>query len=163
MQTYVTYVTYLTSLGPGRTIPDVTRHYPTTTEARNQFRAMLDSAREGRVVTVRRDNERYAVLDAARLVAKLMQARPARAVVVAEGGGWSALLPGLPVHGEGASFDGAIVDLIQALREYAEDWNDHLLNAPNHRDNWDVAEIAELASDEQLKVWLLEPAALSST
>lgn len=28
---------------------------------------------------------------------------------------------------------------------------------PNHKDNWDLAQIAELASDEQLKTWLLEP------
>lgn len=138
------------------------RHYPTTTEARSQFRALLDHAKAGRVVTVQRDSERFSVVDTARLLARLMQARPAQAVVLAEGGGWAAMLPGLPVHGEGDSFEEAIVDLIQALREYAEDWNDHLLNAPNHRDNWDVAEIAELASDEQLRIWLLEPAALLS-
>src|SRR5882757_1553106 len=137
-----------------------TRHYPTTTQARSEFRALLDDAQAGRVVTVAREKERYAVVDTVRLLAKLMQARPAQAVVVAEGGGWAAMLPGLPVHGEGDSFDEAITDLIQALREYAQDWNDRLLNAPNHRDNWDLAEIAELASDEQLLVWLLEPTAL---
>ncbi len=140
----------------------MTRHYPTTTEARSQFRALLDDAQAGRVVTVQRESERFAVVDTARLLATLMQARPAQAVVIAEGGGWAAMLPGLPVHGEGDNFDEAIVDLIRALREYAEDWNDHLLNAPNHRDNWDVAEIAELSSDEQLIFWLLGPAALQS-
>lgn len=140
----------------------MTRHYSTTTEARGQFRALLDDAQAGRVVTVQRDSERFAVVDTARLLLRLMQARPALAVVVAEGGGWAAMLPGLPVHGEGASFEEAIVDVIQALREYAEDWNDHLLSTPNHRDNWDVAEIVELASDEELRVWLLEPAALVS-
>ncbi|MGQ0464191.1 MAG: prevent-host-death protein [Sporichthyaceae bacterium] len=139
----------------------MTRHYATTTEARTQFRALLDGALAGRTVTVRREQERYAVVDVARLLTKLMQARPARALVVREGGGWAAMLQDLPVHGEGDTFDEAIDDLIDALREYAEDWNDHLLDAPNHRDNWDVAEIAELATDEQLKVWLLEPAASS--
>jgi len=50
---------------------------------------------------VSRKSERYAVVDAARLLNMLMEVRPARAVVVAEGGGWAALLPGLPVHGDG--------------------------------------------------------------
>lgn len=138
----------------------MTRHYATTTEARTQFRALLDGAQAGRVMTVQRENERYAVLDTTRLLAKLMQARPARAVVLAEGGGWAAMLPGLPIHGEGSTFAEAIDDLIAALGEYAVDWNDHLLNAPNHGDNWDVAEIAELATEEQLRAWLLEPTAL---
>lgn len=141
----------------------MTRHYPTTTQARTEFRALLDDAQAGRVVTVSREKERFAVVDTTRLLAKLMQARPARAAVVAEGGGWAAMLPGLPIHGEGDTFDEAITDLVQALREYAEDWNDRLLHAPNHRGNWDVAEIAELADDEQLRTWLLEPPALPGT
>jgi predicted RNase H-like HicB family nuclease len=146
-------------------VPDhhgvVTRHYPTTTQARSEFKALLDAALAGRVVTVTRETERYTVVDTGRLLVKLMQARPARAVVVAEGGGWVALLPDLPIHGEGDSFDEAIDDLMVALREYAEDWNERLYSAPNHRDHWDVAEIAELAGDEQLKAWLVEPASLS--
>src|ERR1700753_2028617 len=101
----------------------MTRHYPTTTQAREQFRAILDGAQVGQVITIARESERYAVVDAARLLTKLMQVRSARAVVVAEGGGWAALLPEFGVHGEGDSFDEAIADLICALREYAEDWN----------------------------------------
>lgn len=135
----------------------MTRHYPTTTQARDNFRAILDGALAGQVITVARETERYAVVDSARLLGKLMQVRPAKAVVVAEGGGWVALLPELGIHGEGADFDEAIADLICALREYAEDWNDRLLEAPNHRDNWDVVQITELSTDEQLRSWLLEP------
>lgn len=133
-----------------------TRHFGSYTETRANLRLVLDSAHAGRVTTVRRDDERFAVVDAARLVTTLMQLRPARAVVVAEGGGWSAFLPGLPTHGEGGAFDEAIEDLLEALREYAEGWNARLLNAPNHRDNWDVVEIVELATDDQLKAWVLE-------
>jgi len=92
-----------------------------------------------------------------------MRLRPANVVVVAEGGGWSAVAPGLPVHGDGdgdgdgdgATFEEAIGDLLEALRDYAYDWNARLLDAPNHRDNWDVVEIAQLASEEQLRAWLL--------
>jgi hypothetical protein len=135
----------------------MTRHYPTTTQARDNLRAILDGAQAGQVITVARESERYAVIDTTRLLAKLMQIRRANAVVVPEGGGWAALLPQSGIHGEGENFDEAIADLICALREYAEDWNDRLLQAPNHRDNWDLVEIIELATDEQLRSWLLEP------
>lgn len=61
---------------------------------------------------------------------------PSRAKVVAEAGGWSVFIPGLPLAADGGTLDDAIADMIEALREYAEDWQDRLLNAPNHRDNW---------------------------
>jgi hypothetical protein len=41
-----------------------------------------------------------------------------------------------------------------ALREYAEDWQDRLLHAPNHRDNWALVQLITLSSDEQLREWL---------
>ncbi|MBJ7308405.1 MAG: prevent-host-death protein, partial [Acidimicrobiia bacterium] len=81
--------------------------------------------------------------------------RPAGAVVTAEAGGWSAFLPGLPISGEGEDLDAAIDDLIDALRDYAADWNDRLHVAPNHQDNWAVAALVELSTDEQLRSWLL--------
>jgi len=130
-------------------------HFASYTEARTHLRSVLDSARAGRVTTVQRDEERFAVVDAGRLVTTLMRLRPANAVVVAEGGGWSAVAPGLPVHGDGPTFDEAMDDLLEGLRDYADDWNARLLDAPNHRNNWDVVEIVQLASDDQLRAWLL--------
>jgi len=132
-----------------------TRHFASFTDARRQLRLVLDSAHSGRVTTVHRDTQRFAVVDAAQLAARFMRLRPSGAVVVAVGGGWAALLPGLPVAGDGATFDQAIDDLIDTLREYAQDWNDRLLDAPNHRDNWDVVEIVELASDDELRAWIM--------
>ena len=136
---------------PARTV----RHFGTFTKTRKELRHVLDSAHAGRVTTVQRDDEQFVVLDAARLTEHLMRLRPASAAVLAEGGGWTAVLPGLPVHGDGASLDEALDDLVAALREYAEDWNDRLQSAPNHRGNFDVALIAELATDDQLKNWVL--------
>lgn len=135
-------------------------HYGSFTAARNNLRSVLDDAHAGRVTTVQRDSERFAVVDAGQLVTTLMRLRPAGATVLAEGGGWSAFLPGLPVHGDGATFDDAIEDFLDALREYADDWNARLLNAPNHREHWPVVELVQLASDDQLRGWLLaaEPA-----
>ena len=81
--------------------------------------------------------------------------------LVAEGGGWAAFLPGLPVHGDGPTFEEAVEDLLEALREYADDWNARLLDAPNHREHWAVVELTQLASDDELRAWLLaaEPTA----
>jgi hypothetical protein len=106
---------------------------------------------------VDRDRERFAVVDAAVLRAQLAMLRPARAVVAAEGGGWSAFLPGVPVSGEGDDLDAALGDLIEALREYASDWNDRLLDAPNHRHHWALVIVIELSSDSELRDWLLAP------
>ncbi len=56
---------------------------------------------------------------------------------------------------DGASFDEAVSELIDALREYAEDWQSHLLNAPNHRDNWGLVQLINCSDDEQLRVAVL--------
>ena len=61
-----------------------------------------------------------------------------------------------PAHRGGRrTFDEAIDDLVQAAREYAEDWNDHLLLAPNHRGNWGLVQLVELSTVEQLRNWVL--------
>lgn len=133
-----------------------TRHFGSYTVARTNLRDLLDTAHTGRVTTVDRERERFAVVDADVLRAQLAALRPSGAVVAAEGGGWSAFLPGLPVSGEGDDLDGALEDLIEALREYAADWNERLLDAPNHRGNWALVVLTELSDDAQLKGWLLQ-------
>jgi hypothetical protein len=132
-----------------------TRHFGSFTAARTNLRDLLDTAHSGRVTTVDRDRERFAVVDADLLRTNLAALRPSGAVVVAEGAGWSAFLPGLPIAGTGVDLDEAIADLIDAMREYAADWNDRLLDAPNHRDNWSLVALTELSSDGQLKHWLI--------
>lgn len=94
------------------------------------------------------------MLDAGRLRHFLASAVPSRAQVVAEAGGWSVFIPGLPVAADGATFDVAIVEMVQALREYAHDWQDRLLDAPNHRDNWGLLKLICLSDDDQLRGWL---------
>ncbi len=131
------------------------RHFDSFTEARSKLRSVLDAAHEGVVTTVVRDKERFVVLTADARSAELRRLLPADAVVVAEGGGWAAFLPGVPVHGDAESFDGAIDDLIDALREYAEDWNERLHAAPNHAGHRSLVELVELSDDDQLREWLI--------
>lgn len=130
-------------------------HYDSYTDARAHLKDLLDAAEQGRVATVRRDSATTAVVDVKRLRHFLASIIPSRAQVVPEAGGWSVFIPGLPVAADGASFDEAITEMVDALREYAEDWQDRLLNAPNHRDNWGLVQLISFSDDEQLRDWLV--------
>lgn len=135
------------------------RHFPSYSEARQRFRQVLDAARSGVVTSLEREGEIYVVVPAKRQRESLAALRPSNAQVAAEGGGWAVILPGLPLHGDGETFDDAIDDAIEALREYAEDWNDRLRLAPNHHQNRPVVELVELSTNAELRQWLLGQAA----
>jgi predicted RNase H-like HicB family nuclease len=130
-------------------------HYDSYTEARNKLKNLLDAAESGQVATVRRDAVTAVVLDAERLRHFLASVVPSRAQAVQEAGGWSVFIPGLPVAADGGTFEEAITEMAGALREYAEDWQEHLLQAPNHRGNWGLVQLISLSSDEQLREWLV--------
>ncbi len=130
-------------------------HYESYTEARTHLKDLLDAASDGRVATVRRDTGRAAVVDVERLRHYLSLVCSAKAQAVAESGGWSIFIPGLPVAADGGSFDEAISEMVDALREYAEDWQDHLRVAPNHQDNWGLVQLIALSDDQQLADWLV--------
>ena len=132
-------------------------HYDSYTEARTHLKELLDAAEQGRPATVRRDASTAMVVDANRLRRLLFDIYPSRAQVVAEAEGWSVFIPGLPVAADGASFDEAVTEMIDALREYADDWQDHLYNVPNHSDNWGLVHLIALSSDDQLRQWLTGP------
>lgn len=129
-------------------------HYDTVTEARKHFSDLIDAAESGRPATVRRNVRRAAIVDADRLRLLLSSLTPSRAQAVAEGGGWSVVLPGLPIAADGDTFDEALDETVTALREYAEDWSSRLRHAPNHQHNWGLVQIVDLSTDEQLKEWL---------
>jgi predicted RNase H-like HicB family nuclease len=129
--------------------------YRSAREAREHFKDILDAADDGRPATVTRDARRVAAVDADRLVHFLTRIRPSGAEAVAENDGWSIFIPGLPVAADGNTLDEAVAEMIEALRDYAEEWADHLRLAPNHADNWGLVQIVALSSDEQLRDWLL--------
>lgn len=132
-----------------------TIHYDSYTEARAHLKDLLDAAERGHVATVRREAAKTAVVDVERLRSSLASQSAYRAQVVAEADGWSVFMPGLPIAADGATFDGAIAEMILALREYAEDWQERLLDAPNHRDNWGLVQLISLSDDDQLRDWLV--------
>lgn len=124
-------------------------------EAREHFKDLLDAADEGRPATVTRDTRRVAAVDADRLVHFLTRLHPSGARAQADGAGWSIHLPGTPVAADGATVEEAVEEMIDALRDYAEAWTERLRLAPNHTDNWGLVQIITLASDDQLRNWLL--------
>lgn len=132
-------------------------HYDSYSEARTHFKDLLDAAERGRLATVRRDTSTSAVVDVGRLRQFLAAVIPSRAQAVPEAGGWSVFVPGLPISADGATFDEAVVEMIDALREYAHDWQDRLLDAPNHRDHWGLVQMISLSDDDELRAWLLGP------
>jgi prevent-host-death family protein len=129
-------------------------HSDTYSHARAHLKELLDAAEDGRPATVNRDSTVTAVVDANRLRHALSLLVPARAEVVKENDGWSVMLPGLPIAADGNTFDEAMDDMVDALREYADDWADHLLHTPNHRDNWGLVQLITLSSDALLRAWL---------
>lgn len=152
-QLTLTYLTYLTYLDQTDRVHGV--HYESYTDARSHLKDLLDAAERGLVATVRRDDVTTAVVDVARLRHFLTSLIPSHAEVVPEAGGWSVFIPGLPVAADGGTFDEAIIEMVDALREYAEDWQDHLLDAPNHRENWGLVQLISLSDDDQLRDWLV--------
>jgi hypothetical protein len=80
-----------------------------------------------------------------------------RAQVIQEHGGWSVFIPGLRIAADGPTFDDALTEMIDAVREYVRDWQDHLLSAVNHRDNWGLVQLIDLSSDDELREWLAGP------
>jgi hypothetical protein len=105
-------------------------HLTSYSEARAHFKDLLDTAMQGRPATVRFNADRAAIVDAERLRAFLTVLHPSRAHVVAEAGGRFMFIPGVPIAAGGAAFAEAIVEMVDALREYAADWADHLAEAP---------------------------------
>jgi len=75
--------------------------------------------------------------------------------VVHEEGAWVITIPGRPIAAEAASHEGALNELVDALREYAADWNDHLHSAPSHRDDRGLVQLISYSADEQLRDWLV--------
>ena len=127
--------------------------FDSVAEARAHLKDLLDAAAGGHPAALRRDRERFAVVDAVRL-RHVLAGLSRRAEVVAEAGGWSVFIPGTPVAADGATLDEAITETVDALREYAADWVDHLSRVPNHAENWGLVQLVVLSTDEEIADWL---------
>jgi len=99
-------------------------------------------------------DEGHVDVDVERLRRYLSSVCPSKAEVVAEADGWSIFFPGLPVAADGSTFDEAVSEMVDALREYVEDWQERLRLAPDHQGNWGLVQLIVLSDDDQLTEWL---------
>ena len=131
-----------------------TTHYPSVSAARDNIKLILDAAERGQVVSVERNAHRSAIVDAARLQAFFSTTVAPNAEIRQEDAAWVITMPGRPIAAEASSYEGALTEIIDALREYAADWNERLLTAPNHQHNWGLVQLIAYSTDEQLLAWL---------
>lgn len=128
--------------------------YPSYSRAREHLKDVLDAAADGRTVTIARDGELAVVVPLERLRSYFFRTVSPRVRVLSEGGRVIALMEDRPFVSEGADVDAALADLVLSLREYAEDWEDRLKNAPNHANAWALVQLVKLSDDPQLRDWL---------
>ena len=129
-------------------------HFATLSDARSHMSDLTDAAMSGRPVSYTRDGRQIAAVDADRLRDALAKLHPAHAEVFQEDGAVGIAISELGLAVEGATFADAVNEMVIALREYATDWTDHLLTAPNHANNWGLVQIIALATDEDLASWV---------
>ena len=125
------------------------------TQARDSLKAILDFSERGGLSTIRRpDRATAAVVNGESLRRYLELTVAANVQVVNEDGAWAVFMPGQPIAAEATELGEALADFVDALRDYAEEWEDHLHAAPNHRENWAMVQLIDLSTDEQLTAWL---------
>ena len=127
--------------------------YRTYSQARDNLKAILDTAESGRLATISRDGATSAMVSAERLRTYLAVTVTPNVQAAHEDGAWALFIPGLPIGVEATEFDDALTDLVDALRDYADDWVDHLYLAPNHTDNWGIVNLILLSDDDALRHW----------
>lgn len=116
-------------------------------EARDHFKAFLETAERGEIAVVLRDSHlvllRRDVLES--VIAASAPLVVKSAVTDDQFAFW---LDGVPVHAVGADLDEAEAEFLDALVDYAELWFDELQLAPNHAPNRNLAlRVAMYAGD----------------
>ena len=128
--------------------------YDRFTEARNHLKELLDAAEEGRPAAVIRQDRSTVLVDRTRFVRYLMALNAGRVELVPDGDAWLAVLADSPISAEGDDAADAIDELIDAMREYAEDWSARLRLALNHEQNWGLVQLVDHSSDDELRAWI---------
>ncbi len=155
--TYLKYTAYLRIMNTMSTTTheSVSGRVYGFTQARESLKAILDSSERGGLSTISRpDRAPAAVVNGENLRRFLSSSVAPNVQVVNEDGAWAVFMPGQPFAAEATDLAEALADFVDALRDYAEDWEDHLHGAPNHRENWALVQLVGLSTDEQLTAWL---------
>lgn len=124
-------------------------------DARANLEELLDAALQGRTVVVQRRSDASALVDRARFLSSLQVFNADRVQVIPDDDRWVAAVDHAPLAGEGETADEAVDDLIDALRDYSDDWADRLWHAPNHDANWALVQLVDLSDDQELHGWIM--------
>lgn len=161
---YILYLTYIGCITHGCSMTTIHEHRIFgVSEARTSLKTILDTSDRGGLSVVKRGDSSASVVNTDRFRSFLVANMPAKVQVVNEDGAWAMFIPGLPLAAEGTTLEDAILDMIDALREYAEDWEDHLRTAPNHEGNWALVQIIDASNDDELTEWLTGSQQLSGS
>jgi antitoxin of RelE/RelB toxin-antitoxin system len=121
-------------------------------DARSHLKDMYDSAQAGVPAVVRRSADpAVAVVKVESLKRALRALCPVDVEVRFGEGSVSVWLPGMPISAEAGDFDGAVVEFIAALRDYAELWVEDLRRYPNHEEYWGLVNLILLSDDDELR------------
>lgn len=122
--------------------------------ARANLKKVFDATDEGKSVTLARGGEIVVALPAERVRKYFAETIAMNLQVELSGGSTFLYSETLPFHSEGDSIESAKKDMVDLLREYAEDWEDHLYLAPNHADFWGLVQLVKLSTDAELLDWM---------
>lgn len=127
------------------------------TEARRRLPLLFERARGGEWQLVgRRGRPEAVVASAADLDALLSSPYRFHPELVFGESSVGAWLPEVEAHASGPTVEEAMADLADVMVEYAEDWQDHLRSAPNHRSRAGYVRRIQLAGDAAGVLALLE-------
>jgi prevent-host-death family protein len=118
------------------------------TEARQMLPSLVERARAGAWQLVGRRGRPEAVIagasDLEEVLALAYRFHPE--VILGEGAA-EVWLPELETHADAATLDEALTELADVMVEYAEDWQDHLRIAANHRPRAGFVRRIQIAGD----------------
>lgn len=118
------------------------------TEARANWSQFVDAAEAGEWQLISKYSRRVVAVRAQDLQALLATCYAFRPEVLVEDEGYAVWLPELDVYGQGATLEEATADLVDAARQYADEWEDGLRHAPNHRPRAGWVRRLQLAGDD---------------
>lgn len=130
--------------------------YRTISAARNAIGEIYNTAERHLAVAITRENDAPVAVIRQDHLKKALQAlcllEPQ--VRFSSDGQVSMWLDGLPVSGQGETFDAAGQEIIDSLREYAKTWVEDLRDYPNHKHRWDVVNLVLLSDDDEMRAFL---------
>ncbi|WP_078293119.1 hypothetical protein [Mycobacterium sp. D16R24] len=141
--------------------------YDTLKDSRAHLSDVIDTAQDGLLVSLRRGRSNRDLRAGSVAVVKTTVLRDLLERIVADSvevdynsgeGLYTAALRGLPLAAEGESLSDVFDDLVDEIRDYAEDWVSRLRFAPNHEGNVPIVYLAQTMSDDELHGWLMTQA-----